>query len=62
MLTPSMSEHSLRSISGHVNIGDVPSGSEDPRQIRLRLRELYRHPTVRGTVASIGATDEHVRK
>ncbi|MFF5369816.1 amino acid adenylation domain-containing protein [Streptomyces sp. NPDC013187] len=28
----------------------------------LRLRELYRHPTVRGTVASIGGTEEHLRK
>jgi fumarylacetoacetate (FAA) hydrolase family protein len=27
----------------------------------LRLPELYRHPTVRGTVANIGGTDEHLR-
>jgi amino acid adenylation domain-containing protein len=27
----------------------------------LRLRELYRHPTVRGAVANIGGTDEHLR-
>ncbi|MFC8142802.1 amino acid adenylation domain-containing protein [Streptomyces paradoxus] len=28
----------------------------------LRLRELYRHPTVRGTVASLDAVDGHLRK
>jgi len=27
-----------------------------------RLRELYRHPTVRGTVASLRAVDENPRK
>ncbi|WP_308402800.1 amino acid adenylation domain-containing protein [Streptomyces sp. AC550_RSS872] len=28
----------------------------------LRLRELYRHPTVRGTVAALRTADEHRRK
>ncbi|MDO0915179.1 amino acid adenylation domain-containing protein [Streptomyces sp. DT2A-34] len=28
----------------------------------LRLRELYRHPTVRGTVAALRTMDEHLRK
>lgn len=27
----------------------------------LRLRELFRHPTVRATVASLEGTDEHLR-